>query len=212
MPAGDLSVRFMRVDAAQDFLTGQLLIAMPNMGDQRFERSVVLICSHERDHAMGIVVNKRLQDVTVGELLQQLEIPADKAVGDAPVFYGGPVQQDHGLVVHTLDYQSDQTMVVHDNVGVTGTQQILADLAQGGIDEQRPANFLLALGHAGWSGGQLEEELQMNAWAHVPLSEDILFGGENRDIWRSALAKLGVSAAMLSPEWMRARDSNAPLN
>lgn len=196
----------------QDFLTGQMLIAMPNMGDPRFERSVVLICSHESDHAMGVIVNKRLKELNVGDLLQQLEIHSEKEVADLPVVYGGPVQQDRGLVIHTLDYVSDQTMIVNDLIGVTGTQEILKDIAQGASNERTPAKFLLTLGHAGWSGGQLEEEIQMNAWAHVALTEDIVFAGYKQDAWSGALQKLGVNSAMLSPEWIQTRDGDAPLN
>ena len=197
---------------SQDFLTGQMLIAMPNMGDPRFERSVVLICSHESDHAMGVIVNKRLQELNVGDLLQQLEIQAENDMAELPVVYGGPVQQDRGLVVHSLDYVSDQTMIVNDLIGVTGTQEILKNIAEGSIDTRTPAKFLLALGHAGWSGGQLEEEIQMNVWAHVALTEDIIFSGYEKDAWNSALHELGVNSAMLSPEWMQTRDGDAPLN
>jgi len=164
----------------RDFLTGQTLIAMPNMGDPRFERSVILICSHQNDHAMGIVINKTIKEVTIGELLKQLEINADKTLSSSPVFYGGPVQQDQGLVIHTLDYKLDETLIVNDNIGVTGTREILANVASKEDSVPRPDRYLLALGHAGWSGGQLEEEIQMNAWAHCEALEDIVFSGNEK--------------------------------
>ena len=196
----------------RDFLVGQALIAMPNMGDPRFERSVVLICSHEDDHAMGVVINKQIKDVTVGDLLKQLEIKAEGVVSENPVHYGGPVQQDRGLVIHTLDYRSSQTLVVGDNIGVTGTRDILADVAGDDPSSPPPEKYFLALGHAGWDGGQLEEEIAMNAWANCEAEEALVFTNGNIDIWKSALEKLGVTGAMLSPEWANIRDEDAPLN
>lgn len=197
----------------REYLSGKMLIAMPNMEDERFERSVVLICSHENDHAMGVVINKIIREITIGDLLEQLRIEADQNISISPVYYGGPVQQDRGLVIHTLDYRSETTMVVGDNIGVTGTREILADLAN--HDDgmaARPAKYLLALGHAGWSSGQLEEEIQMNVWAHCDADERIVFADKNTDAWQRALNNLGVTTAMLSPEWARGRDMNAPLN
>ena len=197
---------------SQDFLTGKLLIAMPNMTDPRFERSVVLICSHQSDHAMGLIVNKRISEITIGSLLQQLKIQADPSVKEAPVYFGGPVQQDRGLVLHTLDYQTTQTLPISSNIGVTGSREILANAVSELSELPKPDRFILALGHAGWSGGQLEEEISMNAWAHCPLDEGIIFSRSNADTWKRSLENIGVSTAMLSPEWSTARDSDAPLN
>ena len=196
----------------RDYLIGRALIAMPNMGDARFERSVVLICSHENDHAMGIVVNKQIKELNIGDLLEQMEITADQAIMESPVHYGGPVKQDRGLVVHTLDYRSEHTIIVSDNIGVTGTAEILVDVA--GTDRQSPppSQYFLALGHAGWAAGQLEEEIAMNTWAFCDVNERLLFSKGREDVWKSALKTLGVTAAMLSPEWSNIRDQNAPLN
>jgi len=196
----------------RDFLVGQTLIAMPNMGDPRFERSVVLVCSHEDDHAMGIVINKQIKDVTIGDLLKQLEIKAEGVILESPVHYGGPVQQDRGLVIHTLDYHSPQTLIVADNIGVTGTRDILADVSGQDRKAPPPGKHFLALGHAGWDSGQLEEEIAMNAWANCPAEEALVFTKGNTDIWKSALGKLGVTGAMLSPEWANIRDEDAPLH
>ncbi|MEL6213083.1 MAG: YqgE/AlgH family protein [Pseudomonadota bacterium] len=201
----------------RDYLSGQLIIAMPNMGDPRFERSVVLMCSHGDDHAMGVVINKTIKDARLGELIKQV---GDKAAADTaddarkalndPVFYGGPVREDRGLVIHTLDYRCSETLIVNDEIGVTGTTEILAEIAAG--SENAPSQFLLALGHAGWSGGQLEEEIAMNAWAHGAADLDIVFAGAQQDCWRRSLERLGVTGAMLSPEWAAARPSDSPLN
>ncbi|MEM9705362.1 MAG: YqgE/AlgH family protein [Pseudomonadota bacterium] len=188
-------------------LTGQLLIAMPNMGDQRFDRSVVLMCSHAADHAMGVIINKTLDGAGFGELLDQLSLEAPEHIAAQPVHYGGPVQQDRGLVIHSLDYQSANTLVVNDEIGVTGTRDILSDIASGGAT---PRSYFLTLGHAGWAPGQLEDEIASNAWAHVDADRDLVFSDD--DIWKNALERLGVTGAMLSPEWATARPSDAPLN
>lgn len=196
---------------AQDFLTGKLLIAMPNMSDPRFERSVVLVISHDEDHAMGVVINKRVADLELGDLLDQLSIDPREGVGGEPVFFGGPLQTDRGVVIHTLDYKTPQTMIVGDNVGVTATKEVL--IAIGGRDGgDAPRRYFLAVGHAGWGPGQLESEIAVNAWAHCDLDAPLVFKGETEDLWTAALAKLGVTAARLSPEWAIARPGDAPLN
>lgn len=196
----------------RDFLTGKLLIAMPNMTDPRFEKSVVLMVSHDARHAMGVVINKPLADIELGDLLEQLEIDPRKGAGGEPVYYGGPVQTDRGLVVHSLDYQSPQTMVVGADIGVTASKDILVDIGGSAATRKGPAKYLLAIGHAGWGAGQLESEIAVNAWCHSELDPELVFGGSSLDVWRGALRTLGVTAAMLSPEWASARPDDAPLN
>ncbi|MEM8770695.1 MAG: YqgE/AlgH family protein [Pseudomonadota bacterium] len=197
---------------AQDFLAGQLLIAMPNMGDPRFERAVVLICSHDADHAMGVIVNKQLDNVEFDDLLKQLEISPAAHASDLQVRFGGPVQTERGLIIHSLDYRLDATIELGDNLGLTATKDILIDI--GGAEPVRaaPQRFFLAVGHAGWSGGQLEQEIAMNAWAHCARDHDIIFDGEADDTWRMALAKLGVTSAMFSSEWASVRSDDQLLN
>jgi putative transcriptional regulator len=196
----------------RDFLTGKLLIAMPNMTDPRFEKSVVLMVSHDERHAMGVVVNKPLADVELGDLLEQLSIDPRKGAGGEAVFYGGPVQTDRGLVVHTLDYTSKQTMKVSGEIGVTASRDILVDIGGVAAKKKPPAKYLLAIGHAGWGSGQLESEIAVNAWCHSDAAPALIFGGERIDVWQAALKSLGVTAAMLSPEWAKARPGDAPLN
>lgn len=196
----------------QDFLNGKLLIAMPNMTDPRFEKSVVLMISHDPTHAMGVVVNKPLAQVELGDLLEQLSIdPLEGAGGDA-VYYGGPVQTDRGLVVHTLDYRSEQTMAVTDEIGVTASREILVDIGGRNRSRKPPEKYILAIGHAGWGAGQLEAEIGVNAWCHSEIRDDLISGGDAADAWRGALESLGVKGAMLSPEWSMTRPGNAPLN
>lgn len=201
-----------RTAPEQDFLIGKLLIAMPNMTDPRFEKSVLLMVSHDPSHAMGIVINKPLADIELADLLEQLSIDPREGAGGEPVFYGGPVQTDRGLVIHTLDYLSPQTLAVGDNLGVTASKEILVDIGGRESERKPPERYLLAIGHAGWGPGQLESEIAVNAWCHSNAEVGLVFGGDTHDTWAAALKSLGVTGAMLSPEWSTARPDDAPLN
>lgn len=160
---------------------------------------------------MGVIVNKQIDDVAFADLLEQLEIEPGDHAPDTPVFFGGPVQTQRGLVIHTLDYHAERTIDLG-GIGLTATRDIIADI--GGRTPQRPApsRYLLAIGHAGWGAGQLEEEIVANAWAHCDRDESVIFDGADEDTWRRAMAKLGVTGAMFSPEWAASRDDDRPLN
>ena len=199
-------------DEDRDFLAGKLLIAMPNMGDPRFQKSVIFMCAHDEDHAMGVIVNKPLAEVELGDLLEQLEIEALEERAENPVFFGGPVQTERGVVLHTLDYESEATIALGPDIGITATRDILIDIGGASSTRQAPRKSLLAIGHAGWGAGQLEQEIAMNAWAHCDADEAIIFDGAVRPSWQDALSKLGVSSAMFSAEWAEGRDSDTPLN
>ena len=201
-----------RGKSQRDFLTGQLLIAMPNMSDPRFERSVLLVCFHDADHAMAVIVNKPVEELELGELLERLEIDPKESVGGEPVFFGGPVQMERGSVLHSLDYRLDCTIEISPGVGLTASKEILVDIAGHRGERTPPAQFLVAVGYAGWSAGQLESELTANAWAHCDADESIIFAANSDESWRRALEKIGVTGAKLSSEWMSARPSDAPLN
>lgn len=198
--------------AGRDFLAGNLLIAMPNMRDPRFEHSVILLCAHDRHHAMGVIVNKPLGDVELGELLEQLDIDPREGVGGDPVYFGGPVQTERGLVLHTLDYRTEATMEICPGVGITTSREILADIGGRNRTRAAPKRYLVAIGHAGWAGGQLEAEFAVNAWVHSKADPSLVFPDQPADTWKQALKSLGVTGAMLSPEWASARRGNAPLN
>jgi putative transcriptional regulator len=176
-------------------LTGSLLVAMPGMSDERFDRTVIFVCAHSEDGAMGLVVNKLMDDLTLPALLRQLKIEPG-AAEDAPIHFGGPVESSRGFVLHTADYVQDSTMVISDNVALTATIEVLRAIAKG----EGPARKVMALGYAGWSAGQLDSEIQANGWLSVPADEEILFGADHAHKWERALAKLGVSPAMLSGE------------
>lgn len=198
--------------ADQRFLTGKLLIAMPNMRDPRFERSVILMCAHDEDHAMGVIVNKPLDNVNLSELLEQLSIDQRDGFADGPVYFGGPVQTDRGLVLHSLDYERDATLKITGEVGLTASREILTEIAGRRETSGPPAQFFLAIGHAGWGPGQLEQEIAMNAWAHCDPDDAIVFARNTDESWKKALQALGVTGAMLSPAWSAPRPDDAPLN
>lgn len=177
-----------------DNFVGQVLLAMPAMSDPRFERSVIFVCAHNEDGAMGVVINKTLDSIDFRELLGQLDIPANEAARDIAVHFGGPVENQRGFVLHSNDYRHDDTLVVDDQVGLTATLDVLRDLAQG----QGPENSILALGYAGWGPGQLEAEFQDNAWLSVPASLELVFKVANSDKWERAFNSIGVDLSVLS--------------
>lgn len=184
---------------------------MPNMTDPRFERAVILMCAHNEIEAMGVIVNKPVDKLTMGELLDKLDIDGDGDLAEKPVRFGGPVQTDRGLVVHSLDYRIDATLEVTEEIGLTASREILLDIIGRG-ERPAPQRYFLAIGYAGWGPGQLEDEIAMNAWAHCAPYEDIVFAEEPELSWRKSLERLGVTGAMLSPEWASTRSGDTPLN
>ncbi len=182
------------------WLTGQLLIAMPSMLDPRFEKTVLLVCSHSPDGAMGIVLNRLFGDLSFRGLLVQLNVEVGPSTPDMPIHYGGPVDPVRGFVVHSSDYKRAGTTEITPAVSVTATVEILQALASG----NGPARATLALGYAGWSPGQLEAEIQANGWLTAPADEDIIFDSQFETKWTRALAKIGVSPTMLASDSGRA--------
>jgi putative transcriptional regulator len=184
------------------FLDGQMLIAMPTMGDQRFERSVIFMCAHSENGAMGIIVNKRAPMFSFGELLERLDISPQahrarlpEEVESLPVQFGGPVEPGRGFVLHTADYYSSETTLpIDESVALTATLDILRAIAEG----SGPRRVLLALGYAGWGPGQLDDEVQRNGWLHCPADEELLFGADLDGKYAAALKKIGVDPSMLS--------------
>ena len=178
-------------------LTGYLLVAMPQMLDQRFARSVVYICAHSDEAgAMGLVINKLLGSLTMSELFAQLDISPSGAAGSRPVHFGGPVEGGRGFVLHSADYNEEATLLVDNNIALTATLDVLRAIGQG----QGPRQSLFALGYAGWAPGQLDAEIQANGWLSVPADDAIIFDPDHDHKWRRALAKLGVDLTMLSSE------------
>ncbi|MGR3757324.1 MAG: YqgE/AlgH family protein [Tranquillimonas sp.] len=176
-------------------LSGKLLIAMPGMGDPRFERSVIFVCAHSEDGAMGLVVNKPSPDLTFPRLLEQLSIESGGGGRDIRVYIGGPVENGRGFVLHSSDYASNSsTLEVDDTFGMTATLDILEDIARG----RGPGAALLALGYAGWGPGQLEQEIAQNGWLTCDARADIVFSVDDTAKWVAALRSLGVDPVTLS--------------
>ena len=183
------------------YLDGQLLIAMPAMGDPRFQRSVIYICAHSGDGAMGIVINQRAPHISFGELLDQLNIasPADRISlprfePSVAVHLGGPVEPGRGFVLHSADYfKAESTLPIDDGVCLTATIDILRDIAKG----DGPTRALLALGYAGWAPGQLESEIHANGWLHAPADPELLFDPDVERKYIQALTRIGVDAGRL---------------
>ena len=181
--------------AGSTFLDGQILIAMPGMRDPRFHRSVVFLCAHSEDGAMGLIVNRRTDGITLKDLFERLEIEFDPGLADTPIHYGGPVETHRGFVLHSNDYASgDATLEVNDQASMTATLDILHAIGSG----TGPRDAVLALGYAGWGAGQLEGEIQGNGWLACAPDRDLLFGPDDDGKWERALAKLGVDPALLS--------------
>lgn len=176
------------------YLTGQLLIAMPNMRDPRFEKTVIYMCVHNAEGAVGLVVNRQIDSITFPDLLQQLDIEAADAPPDLPIHFGGPVETGRGFVLHSADYGQTGTIMVGDLIGLTATVDILKDMAA----HRGPKNSLLALGYAGWGPGQLDGEIQQNAWLNVPADESLIFDSEIDTKWARAIAKIGIDPSLLS--------------
>ena len=177
-----------------EYLTGQLIVAMPNMQDPRFARTVIYLCAHNEDAAMGLVVNRLIGSITFPDLLEQLEIEHEQADRDIRVHFGGPVESGRGFVLHSTDYEQEGTLKVTPDVALTATVDILRDMAHG----HGPRRHLLALGYAGWGQGQLDAEIQSNSWLNVEADESLVFDTDLEGKWERAIAKLGVDFSMLS--------------
>lgn len=184
-----------KVPADGSYLAGQLLIAMPTLIAPPFARTVIYLCAHNEQGAMGLVVNKPLSTIDFPTLLDQLGIPHGDLLGSTRVQFGGPVESGRGFVLHSTDYRAEKTVVVGE-VAVTSTLEVLQAIAGG----TGPSRHLLALGYAGWSAGQLDAEIQANGWLTVPCDSDILFSEDLSVKWERAIAKLGVDPMMLSGE------------
>jgi putative transcriptional regulator len=179
----------------EGYLTGQLLVAMPQMDDPRFDRTVIYICVHNADGAMGLVVNRLVNGMQFDDLLQQLNIPISGR-GDLKIHFGGPVEGSRGFVLHTLDYQQDMTLETSTGIGMTATVDILKAIAEG----EGPKKAMLTLGYASWGPGQLDAEMQQNSWIIVNSDESLVFDTAIDRKWERAMAKLGVSIGALSGE------------
>jgi putative transcriptional regulator len=186
------------------YLDGQMLIAMPAMMDERFARSLIYICAHSSEGAMGIVVNHPAPNINFSDLLTKLDvvpkaerIELPRRADGVKVMRGGPVETERGFVLHSADFFIDNsTLPIAEDICLTATIDILKAIARG----EGPASAILALGYAGWAPGQLENEIQSNGWLHCAADSDLVFGADTGGKDEKALKKIGIDLGMLSSE------------
>jgi putative transcriptional regulator len=202
-PAGK-SKSQQRKSTKRGYLDGQMLIAMPSMGDDRFARSVIYMCAHSSEGAMGIIVNQPASNISFPDLLVQLDVmaPADLIqlpphAGGVRVLKGGPVETSRGFVLHSSDFFiENSTLPIDEGVCLTATLDILKAIARG----DGPKSAVLALGYAGWAPGQLENEINQNGWLHCAADSELIFGADTETKYEKAFQKIGVDVGMLSSE------------
>lgn len=188
----------MAKDNEDYYLTGKLLLAMPGISDPRFNKAVILVCSHDEKGAMGLVINHTLPGVSFEELVDQLKIKSDITLDASnfslPIMSGGPVESGRGFILHSTDFKRSETMTIADLYGITGTIEALRDVLMG----NKPKDMLFILGYAGWTAGQLDAELQQNSWLVVDPDPSIIFHSVVEDKWKLAIGKLGINPSIFS--------------
>jgi putative transcriptional regulator len=183
-----------------DTIAGRLLVAMPGIGDPRFDHTVIMMCSHDAQHAMGVVVNKPKEELTISDVLDHLGLKVQSG-GDRSVLDGGPVRPDRGFVLHSDDFTAREgTQAVAPGIRLTATRDVLEAVAR----ESAPERFVLALGCSSWGAGQLEEELKRNAWLVVDFDDAIVFDDNHDDKWTRAIKTLGFDPTQLMGDMGRA--------
>ncbi len=185
------------------YLNGQLLLSMPGMTDPRFENSVIYICTHSDEGAMGLVINKPCENISFPDLLDQLNIDISTnpqelfGLDNIALHEGGPVESGRGFILHSADYVQETTLIISETVALTATIDILSAIAL----NEGPQDYLIALGFSGWSRGQLENEIVRNSWLSIEPDEELVFRTDLELKWPRAMAKLGVDLSMLSSEF-----------
>jgi putative transcriptional regulator len=199
-----ISRKTLQKKSGRGYLDGQMLIATPTMSDDRFARSVIYVCAHSSEGAMGIIVNQPAANIEFPDLLVQLDvIPEAELIQvksrseEVKVLKGGPVETGRGFVLHSADFFiENSTLPIDEGICLTATLDILKAIAKG----SGPANAILALGYAGWAPGQLESEIQHNGWLHCPADAELIFGADTDQKYAKALRKLGIEPGMLSSD------------
>ena len=182
-----------RVDG---YLTGKLLIANPFLEDTNFMQSVIYVCGHDSQGAIGLVINKPISDLTIKGLFTQLGIESSFEMEGVIVNYGGPVEMNRGFVLHTVDYKTDTTVTVNEHFAITSTLEILRAIAL----KRGPENFCICLGYIGWTAGQLDQEIQENGWIVIDANTELVFDPCLETKWRDSFATIGVDPSVLSFE------------
>lgn len=175
------------------FYTGNLLLALPGIGDPNFERSVIALCAHDENGALGINIGQEIPGFSLHDLLAQFDLSGE-SVPKTPVLRGGPVERQRGFVLHTLDWGGQDMLQVSDRWGLSGSLDILKAIAEG----RGPSHYIVALGYAGWGEGQLEQEMTRHGWFVAPANDVLLFRTESRDRWTAAWSASGIDPSLLA--------------
>ncbi|MES2984121.1 MAG: YqgE/AlgH family protein [Pseudomonadota bacterium] len=176
------------------YLAGQLLVATPLVDSGCFQKSVIYIFSHSSEGAMGLIINQPLELINYSSLIEGMSLPHDSPAREVPVHFGGPVERTRGFVLHSTDYYRDFSLARFGDMAVTASSAILGDIVAG----KGPKHAALIVGHAGWSAGQLEAEIEANSWISVPATIDLTFTTENELKWATASKSLGIDMAFFS--------------
>lgn len=177
-----------KITESYDCLTGKLLIATPAIQDKFFERSVIYICGHNEQGAMGLIINREMSDINCSDIFKQLKINSPQIVYNKPIYFGGPVEAEKGFVLHSNDYRDKFTQVVNKNIYLTSTVEILESIATG----HGPRESIVAIGCAGWDAGQLEYEIKHDTWLVVPANDKIIFGQDSYSKWYDSTRDFGI--------------------
>lgn len=191
--------------SSMNSLAGKFLLAMPGMGDPRFHKAVVLVCAHDDNGAMGLVINNTLPGIGMAALLKQLNIVADNPAAedsalDIPVMNGGPVENARGFILHSSEFRQADTIRISEDISVTGTIDALRAVAAG----NGPKEMIFILGYSGWTAGQLDQEIQDNAWLVFDADPAVIFDTRAEQKWDAVIRKMGIDPAMLSSNMGRA--------
>lgn len=175
-------------------LAGHLLIATPSVEDFCFNRSVIYVCSHSEDEAMGVIVNYPVKELDMEQIYEQLQITRKTESRDLPIHFGGPVEANRGFIIHSSDYSNDEALIDKNGITVSASLGLLKAIAEG----NGPLSGMLVLGYAGWTAGQLEKEIEEGSWMVIPASKELVFGDNNEDKWQAAIATLGIDMGHFS--------------
>ena len=177
-----------------DYLTGQLLVAMPQMDDKRFQHTVLLVCQHDSESAMGVILNQHRANLQLDDLTEQVGIGTPRFNADEPIYYGGPIEETRGIVIHSSDHILPDSIIISRDMAMTSNIKILSEISNG----IGPNQYIIALGHASWTAGQLDQELRDNAWLTMPYDADLIFDNKSDDIWGACFNSLGIARGHLS--------------
>ena len=187
-PGGWLDGSEELADTQMASLQGQLLVASPNIGDERFEKTVILMCHHDTESAMGLVINRPASSLNLGDLYEKLDIGAPRFCASNPVNIGGPVDGNRGFVLHSQDHMLPESMPITHEIGLTASVDILRDITEG----VGPLQSIVSLGCAGWSAGQLDQEMAENVWLNLPASPELVFDHDRSTLWQHSFTALGI--------------------